>query len=71
MTTKKDTTLTGILSFLIPGLGQIYVGKTWRGISWLIFTALGYICFIVPGFIIWIINIWDAIDQAEKYNKGR
>lgn len=63
---KKDKTLAGIFSFLIPGLGQIYAGKTARGIAFFIATAIGYIVFIIPGVIIWIINIFDAIKQAEK-----
>ena len=27
-----------VLSFLVPGLGQFYNGKFWRGIFWLIVT---------------------------------
>ena len=45
-----------VLSFVIPGLGQFYNGKFWRGIFWLIVTPglwigsggwLGWICHVV------------------------
>lgn len=49
--------VAGILSFIIPGLGQIYRGKVMIGITWLVFTLLGYICFIIPGMILHLINI--------------
>jgi TM2 domain-containing membrane protein YozV len=48
-----------VLSFLIPGLGQFYSGRFWRGIFWLIVTpglwitsaaTLGWICHIVASF---------------------
>jgi len=42
-----------VLSFLVPGLGQIYNGEIWRGLFWLIITPglwlgtaglLGWVC---------------------------
>jgi len=45
-----------ILSFLVPGIGQIYNGTIWRGVFWLIVTPglwigsgglLGWICHVV------------------------
>jgi len=62
----KDPILAGVLSFLFPGLGQIYVGKTFRGIMWFIAVVVGYMCFVFPGLILWIINIWDASEEAKK-----
>jgi len=47
--------VAALLSFLIPGVGQIYNGCIWRGIFWLIVTPgfwlgsggmLGWICHI-------------------------
>ena len=45
-----------VLSFLIPGVGQLYNGKIWRGVFWLIITPglwigsgglLGWICHVI------------------------
>ena len=45
-----------VLSLLIPGVGQLYNGKIWRGIFWLIVTPglwigsgglLGWICHVI------------------------
>jgi TM2 domain-containing membrane protein YozV len=48
-----------VLSFLLPGMGQIYNGKFLRGIIWLIITPglwigsgglLGWICHVVSAY---------------------
>ena len=48
-----------VLSFLVPGLGQIYNGKLLRGCFWLIFTPgmwigtgglLGWVCHVVSAY---------------------
>jgi TM2 domain-containing membrane protein YozV len=45
-----------VLSFLVPGVGQLYNGRIWRGIFWLIVTPglwigsgglLGWICHVI------------------------
>jgi len=66
---KKDKTLAGILSFFLPGLGQIYAGKTWRGIFFFIAVVIGYMLFVIPGIIIWIVSIWDAVKMVEGQGK--
>jgi TM2 domain-containing membrane protein YozV len=57
-----------VLSFLIPGVGQIYNGKILRGIFWLIITPglwigsgglLGWICHIIAAY--------TAFSYAERY----
>ncbi len=51
--------IAGVLSFVIPGVGQIYSGEFLRGIFWLIVTpglwigsggSLGWICHIVSAY---------------------
>ena len=55
----RDPMLAGILSFLIPGVGQIYNGKILRGIFWLIVTPglwigtgglFGWVCHLIAAF---------------------
>ena len=57
-----------LLSFLVPGLGQIYNGKILRGIFWLIVTPglwigsgglLGWICHIIAAY--------TAFSYAEEH----
>jgi len=55
----RDPITAGILSLLIPGVGQLYNGRILAGILWLIFTpgfwigtggTLGWICHIVAAY---------------------
>lgn len=48
-----------VLSFFIPGLGQMYRGKFGAGIMWLIFVIGGYFL-IVPGLVLHVICLVDA-----------
>jgi len=56
----RDPVLAGILSFLIPGVGQLYNGQILAGILWLILTPgfwigtgglLGWLCHIIAGYL--------------------
>ncbi len=51
--------VAGVLSFVVPGVGQIYNGKFLRGIFWLVITpgfwigsggTLGWLCHIVAAY---------------------
>jgi TM2 domain-containing membrane protein YozV len=65
---RKNPNTAAILSFFIPGAGQIYNGKIWRGIFWLIITPgfwlgtgglLGWVCHLVAA--------WTAYNYAKKH----
>jgi hypothetical protein len=58
--------VAALLSFLIPGAGQIYKGNTGGGILWLIAVLLGYILFVIPGVILHIICIVSAASSDRK-----
>lgn len=49
---KWNAGIAAVLSFIIPGLGQMYKGNVLSGILWLIFVGIGYIAFIIPGLIL-------------------
>ena len=83
MSKVKSPLLALILSFLIAGLGQIYIGHTEKGLILLtcylmlailanilqIFTKLGFI--LVPFLIIiWLFSMFDAYNSAYNMNKG-
>jgi TM2 domain-containing membrane protein YozV len=66
--TMKNPSTAAILSFFIPGAGQIYNGKIWRGIFWLIITPgfwlgtggmLGWVCHLI--------SAWTAYGYAKKH----
>jgi TM2 domain-containing membrane protein YozV len=57
--TMRDPVLAGVLSLIIPGVGQLYNGRILAGILWLILTpgfwlgtggTLGWICHIVSAY---------------------
>lgn len=56
----RDPFIAGLLSFLIPGVGQLYNGQILMGILWLIFTPgfwigtgglLGWLCHIISAYL--------------------
>ena len=72
---EKNVALAAILSFLIIGLGQIYLGLTKKGIILLVLAFIsGILTIIVIGwilwFIIWIYAIYDGYNSANKINSG-
>jgi len=57
--TMRDPVLAGVLSLIIPGVGQLYNGRILAGILWLILTpgfwlgtggTLGWVCHIVSAY---------------------
>jgi hypothetical protein len=55
----RDPVLAGVLSFIIPGVGQLYNGRILAGILWLIITpgfwigsggTLGWICHLIAAY---------------------
>ena len=72
---RKSEGIAAVLSFFIPGLGQIYNGQISKGLVMIIagfFIALSMILLI--GLILypiyWIWNIYDAYSTAKKINAG-
>jgi len=68
----KNTILAAILSFILPGLGEIYVGKLMFGIILVIIgliaaaaifmiSSYGWILYI----IVWIYAIYDSYTSAK------
>jgi TM2 domain-containing membrane protein YozV len=69
---RKNPGVAGVLSFVIPGLGQIYNGAFLRGLFWLIITpgmwlgtggTLGWICHFIAAY--------TAYSYADDLNEGR
>lgn len=73
-----------ILSAVIPGLGQIYLGEYKRGLLYLVgagglefigldfdLTAIGAVVGVpmeLGGFGLWAHGVWDAYHRAKRHN---
>ena len=64
----RNAGAAAVLSFLVPGVGQIYNGKILRGIFWLIITPglwigsgglLGWVCHLIAAY--------TAYSYAERF----
>jgi TM2 domain-containing membrane protein YozV len=53
-----------VLSFFIPGLGQIFTGRFIAAIFWFILVPIGLALFILPGILFHCLNIKDAYDRG-------
>ena len=63
---KQTYGLPAILSFFVPGLGQLLKGQILKGVGiWIIGGVLTYLLWwtIVVPFVIWIWNIYDAYNS--------
>ena len=57
---KWNRGVAAVLSFLFPGVGQIYKGQIVNGFCFMVATILGYFCFIIPGLIFHLCSIIGA-----------
>jgi TM2 domain-containing membrane protein YozV len=55
--------IAALLSFLVPGAGQMYKGAVGHGIAWLILTPIGYLMLLVPGILLHVACIWHAVSM--------
>jgi len=63
----REPLLAGILSLLIPGLGQIYNGRILIGILWLILTGVSWIGTVgFLGFAVHLIAAYCAYSYAKQ-----
>lgn len=66
---RKDISTTqkhgvpAILSFFVPGLGQLVKGQIGRGVLIFFLTLFGFALFAIPGLII---HIWQIVDAYNK-----
>lgn len=63
----EKNTIAAVLSFFLPGLGQVYKGHILRGIAffigfWLMIGGAFIICCTAPvALVIWAYGIYDAV----------
>ncbi|HVG29436.1 MAG TPA: hypothetical protein VM864_06925 [Pyrinomonadaceae bacterium] len=64
----RNPTIAGVLSLLVPGLGQLYNGQIFWGILWLLLTGVSWIG--TAGLFGWIVHIfaaWSAYSYAKDH----
>jgi TM2 domain-containing membrane protein YozV len=71
---QKNPGLAAVLSFVIPGLGQIYNGQFLKGLFIFFMFALSVAAMaLIVGFLtaplFWLWGIWDAYKTAEHKNR--
>jgi TM2 domain-containing membrane protein YozV len=52
--------LAAVLSFFVPGLGQLYKGQILNGIVWFFMVGFGYMALILPGLLLHLFCIIGA-----------
>jgi hypothetical protein len=52
--------VAAVLSFFIPGLGQMYKGQVFSGCAWLVVVPVGYLLCVVPGLVFHLLCIIEA-----------
>ena len=57
---KWSAGIAALLSFLIPGAGQMYKGQVFNGLVWFVFVVAGYCFLIAPGLILHLFCIIGA-----------
>lgn len=62
--------LPALLSFIIPGLGQLVKGHVGKGILIFFGFLIGLIILVLPGVIVWIYGIYDAYNSNEHEKKA-
>ncbi len=60
---KHSVGVAILLSFIFPGLGQMYKGNIGQGIIWAIVVTIGYIALLIPGIILHLICIGFAASK--------
>ena len=73
---RKNPGLAAVLSFFIPGLGQIYNGQIGKGIKFTIIgvtlaLSIAFLVGIILYPIFWAYNIHDAYSTAKRINTGQ
>jgi len=61
--------IAAVLSFFVPGLGQLYAGRLLAGALWFIATGFAYWAVLLPGFVLHAICIWSAYQSARYWRR--
>ena len=64
----RDPIIAGVLSLILPGLGQIYNGRVLAGILWLIFASgLWFGTGFLLGWVLHLVAAYCAYSYAKEH----
>jgi TM2 domain-containing membrane protein YozV len=64
----RDPFIAGLLSLLVPGLGQIYNGRVIVGLIWLIVTGATWIGSVgTLGLVVHLVSAYCAYSYAKEH----
>jgi hypothetical protein len=63
---RRSGLLAGLMSLIVPGLGQLYKGHLFWAAFWFVLTPLGWWCFLVPGLILHILCVYFAVTSTPR-----
>ena len=71
---SKNPGFAAVLSFFIPGLGQIYNGQIMKGIIFIVLASIfATLTVVLIGYVLyplfWIYNLYDAYNTARRINE--
>lgn len=67
----KNPGLAAVLSFLVPGLGQLYNGRFLAALLWLVVTGVSWIGSVgLLGFVAHFLAAYFAYRGAQKLSTG-
>jgi len=61
----QNPVIPALMSFVLPGLGQMILGQLAAGCAWFAAVLVGYLLFIVPGLILHAVCIYNAYTTAN------
>ena len=62
--------LAALLSFFVPGLGQLYKGQFFNGLVWFFMVMFGYAALIIPGLILHFFCVLGAL-SGNPWTEGK
>ena len=68
---RPNPGIAGVLSVLIPGLGQVYNGRLFAAVCWFLGASIGYSTILIPGFAIHALSVWCAYRGASEWRGYR
>ena len=68
----KNNVVAIVLSVLFPGIGQLYLGQTTKGVAVLIgYFVIGVVTLGLGFLIIWILSLIDTVKLSGKLQAGQ